>query len=223
LQPSSKPGITSYPQGMLPIRFGAILFVATLATAQETSAPSAAKFRVPEPRLPVIDHNGCPGQGRTIPHFKIQRADRLYSSWQGKRVLAGTLKAGDEVTILAGLNIIREPDRAVVVNPLDAVAGSPPKPGDLVLRFGLNGDSDWKYWSKGVWFTESCEKVVEKGSECGFADKTQCTIAITRNGVKERWLRVGTGTGRTGWVLAGKSQGDKMWASGNFGSVCGCD
>jgi hypothetical protein len=211
---------------MLAIRGAAILLTVTLAVSGRAYAQGTAALRVPEPRLPVIDHDGCPGAGAPIRHFKIQRDDRLYSSWQGKGTVVATLKAGDEVTILSGLNIVREPDRAVLryfIHPLDGLVDSPTsslKPGDMVLRYGLDRDQCWKYWGKGVWFSETQEAVVEKDSRCGFTDESGCTIAIVKNGVKERWLRIRTGDGRTGWVMAEEQRGDKLWMSVNFGLVC---
>lgn len=62
-----------------------------------------------------------------------------------------------------------------------------------------------------------------KGGGCGFAEKTSCTIAIVKNGVKEWWVQVKTGSGFTGWVLARKSDGDKSWDSGNFEDLCRLD
>lgn len=213
----------SYAQGMRKIRFGAILLGATLVTAQDASSPKAAKSRMLEPSLPLVDRNGCPGKGQTIPHFRIERADRLYSTWQNKRVLVSRLEAGEEVTILAGLNIIREPDRARVINRVDQPAGLSLNPSDVVLVYGINPEGDFNIWGKRAWFTESCERVVAKGSTCGFADKTQCTIAITKNGIQETWLQVGTRSGGRGWVLKDSYKGEETWTSVNFGSVCGCD
>jgi uncharacterized protein YgiM (DUF1202 family) len=43
---------------------------------------------------------------------------------------------------------------------------------------------------------------------------------ITKNGVKEWWVQVKTGSGSSGWVLADKSTGDKHWNSGNFSNLC---
>lgn len=68
---------------------------------------------MPEPKLPVIDYKACPGASRSLPQTKIVRNDNVYSTWKYKRVPLATLRAGDELTVLAGLNVIREPDTAV--------------------------------------------------------------------------------------------------------------
>src|ERR1700751_1379038 len=71
-------------------------------------------------------------------------------------------------------------------------------------------------------FEEYYESIVEKGGGCGFADKSNCTIAIVKNGVSEWWVQVKAGN-RTGWVLAYKHAGDTKWDGGNFGPLCGLD
>src|SRR5580700_4735401 len=94
---------------MIAIRLCALLVLAALGTAQQPSAP--------EPKLPVIDYDACPGKGNPVPRVKIERDDQMYSSWQGKCIAVGPLKAGDEVTVLAGVHVFREPGRASIAQP----------------------------------------------------------------------------------------------------------
>ena len=193
--------------------------LATLAEAQQTSVPKPAKSSIPEPKLPLIDYNACPGKGRIVDHLKISHEDRIFSSWQEKRVSVGAVKAGEEVTVLAGVNVIREPDRGLIKR---TPPGTSLKPGDVVLRYGVHADGDSDFWGNGGWFNETSEETVEKGSSCGFTNN-ECTIVITQNGVKEWWVQVKTGTGLTGWVLAWKSTGDKNRGSQNFDQLCMLD
>jgi hypothetical protein len=186
---------------------------------QAGAKPSPATAGPPEPKLPVIDHKACPGEGQTVPDWKIANSDRMYSSFQDGHSLIGTLNAREKVTVLAGVNVIREPDRAVIKHDQD---DPPLLRGDIALRYGFHSDGNSDFWSKGVWFAEYYEEIVEKGGECGFADKSNCTIAIVRNGVNEWWVQVKAGT-RTGWVLAHKRTGDKRWDDGNFGELCRMD
>ncbi len=165
----------------------------------------------------MIDYKACPGEGRTVPHVKIERDDRIYSSWEDERVSAGALKAGDKVTVLAGVNVIREPDRALTRRP-DADLSL--KAGDEVFLYGFHSDGDYDAWARGIWFTYSYENIAAKGDSCGFADKSQCNLVIVKNGVKEWWVQVRTNTGITGWMLTFKFTGDKRWTSGNFGDLC---
>jgi hypothetical protein len=206
---------------MIATRLGTLLLLAALATAQRTSAPKSAKSSIPEPKLPVVDYGVCPGE---VPHWKIERNDRMYSSFRDKRTMIGTLKAGEEVTTLTGVNVIREPDRALIkqsgAESLAQVKGVSLKPGDVVLRFGLHTDGTYQLWAKGVWFTHDYEEIAEKGDVCGFGDKSQCTIEIVKNGVNEWWVEVKNSGGRTGWVLAGKSTHGVLWDNRNFGEIC---
>src|SRR5258708_13578739 len=98
---------------MIAMRLGTFFLMATLATAQQTSVSKPAKSSIPEPKLPVIDYNACPGKGRCVDHFKISREDPMFSSWEDKRVSVGALKEGEEVTILAGDSVIHEPDKVL--------------------------------------------------------------------------------------------------------------
>ena len=204
---------------MTPIRFGTFFLLTTLATAQQTSVSKPAKSNIPEPKPPVIDYNACPGKDRIVKHVKISHEDRIFSSWLDQRVSVGALKAGGEVTVLAGVNVIREPDRGLIKRTPN---GTSLKPGDVVLRYGLHADGDSDFWSKEGWFTETFEETVEKGSSCGFTNN-ECTIVITQNGVKEWWVQVKTETDLTGWILAWRSTGDKNRASENFDQLCMLD
>jgi hypothetical protein len=182
---------------MIAIRLSAFLLLAMLATAQQNSAPKP-ESQTPEPKLPVIDYKACPGEGRTVPHVKIEHHDQMVSSWQDTRVLVGTLKAGEEVTVLAGVNLIREPDRALNKQP-DADLSL--KAGDEVLLYGFHSDGTYDAWAKGVWFTYWYENIAGKGDICGFADKSRCNLVVIKNGVSEWWVQVETGTGITSWML----------------------
>ncbi len=207
---------------MIATRLGTVILLVTIATAQQTSAPKSAKPSIPEPRLPVIDYGACPGE---VPHWKIERSDRVYSSFRDKRAIIGMLKAGEEVTTLKGVNVIREPDRALIkpsgAKSLAQVKGVSLKPGEVVLRYGLHPDGTYKLWAKGVWFAYDYEEIAEKGDICGFGNKNQCTIEIIKNGVSEWWVEVKTSNGRTGWVLAGKSSHGVLWDNRNFAELCG--
>jgi len=201
---------------MIGTRLGAFFLLAAFAAAQQMAPSKSAKSSVPEPKLPVIDYKACPGKDRIVPHVKIERDDKVHSSFQDNRVLVSTLKAGEEVTVLAGVNIIREPDRALVKQP-DADLSL--KAGDVVLLYGFHSDGNNDAWAKGIWFTYFYENIAGKGDSCGFADKSQCNLVIIKNGASEWWVQVKT-TGVTGWMLAFKFTGDKRWTSGNFGDLC---
>jgi hypothetical protein len=202
-------------------RLIAILLLTSLASGQNSPTnPKVGRSNTPKPQLPVIDHYACPGKDKTVPDVKIERADKIYPSWQGNSKPIGTLNPSDKVTILGGVNVIRKPDTAVIkyVNPSDH---SLLKVGDIALGYGLDADEYFIFWAKGVWFAVWAESVAEKG-QCGFTSgfgQGGCSIDIVKNGISEWWVQVRTGGGITGWVLAAKSNGGKRW-NGNFSGLC---
>jgi len=119
--------------------------------------------------------------------------------------------------VLSGANIIREPDRVFVTQPLVQPSL---KPGDVILRYGLNASDYWNFWAKGVWFTEYIDQVVEKNSPCEWPDERACYVKVIQNGAKERWLQVKTRNGRTVWVLASKYADIKDLGNTAFDGVC---
>jgi len=206
---------------MTAIRLIAFLLVTSLVSGQEASSPKIGQSNTPKPRLPVIDYNACPGKGKTVPNVKVSQDERIHPSWQGKRRSIGTLKAGEEVTVLGGVNVVREPDTAVIkyVGPADDFSSL--KVGDPALGYGVEADENVVFWSKGLWFAVWIEAVAEKG-QCGFRlgfGQGGCSIDIIKDGVSEWWVQVNTSSGLTGWVLAEKFNGDKRWY-GNFSDLC---
>ena len=165
-------------------------------------------YTIPEPKLPMIDNDACPGRGRTVADYKITRNFGMYSSYRESRTLVANLKAGDRVTILAGVNVIREPDRALITQLHDGVL----RPGDVVLGYGFHANGGMDFWSNGVWFEDFVESIIGKGGSCGFADETQCDIQITKNGIAEWWIQVKDKSAATGWVRADGSD--------NFSNLC---
>jgi hypothetical protein len=208
---------------MAVMRLIAIVLVTSLLSGQEPTSPKVGQSHTPKPKLPVVDDHACPGKGKTVPHVKTSQDDRIYPSWQGSGESIGALKAGEEVTVLGGVNVIREPDVAVIkyVRPDDDPSL---KVGDTALSYGtedLESGGFVVFWSKGVWFAEWVEAVAEKG-ECGFTSgfgPAGCTIDIIKDGVSEWWVQVKTSSGLTGWVLAEQFNHDKNW-SGSFSDLC---
>jgi len=94
------------------------------------------------------------------------------------------------------------------------------KPGDVILRYGLNASDYWNFWAKGVWFTEYIDQVVEKNSPCEWPDERACYVKVIQNGAKEWWLQVKTRNGRTVWVLASKYADIKDLGNTAFDGVC---
>jgi len=213
---------------MTTVRILALLFLAALARAQNlyTKAENPSST---EPKLPVVDDKACPGPPRRVDGVmepvavKIRTAEPMYSTWQAKRVVAGTLKTGEEVDAWSGVNVILEPDKARVLQSSEPDEKPVLKPGDEMLGYGFRGDGNYLFWAKGAWFTEYYENEGNLRGDCGFADKTMCTFAIVKKGIQEWWVQVRTSGGITGWVLASKNVHDKSWSNANFGDLCMMD
>jgi hypothetical protein len=201
------------------LQFMAFLLLTSLASGQQPSNPKIGRSNTAKPKLPVVDDYACPGKGDPVPNVKIDQDDRIYPSWQSGDKSIGSLTAGEEVTVLGGTNVVREPDTAVIkyVGPDES---SSLKAGDVALGYGLDADENFVFWANGVWFAEWIEAVAEKG-QCGFGGfgRGLCTIDIVKDGVSEWWVQVKTRKGLTGWVLAAKFNGGKAWYA-NFADLC---
>jgi hypothetical protein len=207
-------------------RTGMLLLLAALGFAQRTPLDNQDKSQHAAPKLPVINANACPqprAEGETEASIKttLVHDQEIYSSWSDSRSAYRKLKAGDTVTELAGLEVIREPDQALLtktgaveLSKELAKDGISFKPGDVVLRYGFRDDGNWDFWGKGAWFKFYCENEGDLKGGCGFADRSQCEFAVLKDGVREWWIKVRTSSNLVGWMLASNSE--------NF-VVCGCD
>jgi len=207
---------------MATIRLAAVLLLLTLlAGGQEVSAPQIGRSRTSIPKLPVIDDKACPGKGQTVQDVELTQNYKVYSSWQEKRRQIGTLKAGEAVTVLDGVNVVRKPDKAVIkyVGPDEESLSL--KVGDVAFGYGIEADADDVFWAKGTWFAQWDEGVGEKG-HCGFTmgfGPGGCTIDIVEYGKRDWWVKAKSSSGLTGWVLAARVNGDKHWFA-NFYPLC---
>jgi hypothetical protein len=204
--------------GTIQMRLDIFLLLATIATAQQTPPSTSTDSTIPEPKLPVIEYDACPGKGRIVPNWKISRNSPVYSSWQDQRTQTGTLKAGEKVTVFAGVNVIREPDRILVTRPFPDIYL---KPGDIILRYGYLGEGFANIWAKGVGHKEyDLGRTTEKDGKAGCQAQDECNSKVIEEGIKERWVQVKTSDGHTGWVLASKVTRGTFWDGGNFDSLC---
>jgi hypothetical protein len=202
---------------MLAIRFAFTFLIAIFAAAQQL--PSPARDKAPstaaEPLLPVIDHDACPGRSRTVAHWKIKRHEKIYSTWEDKRVAIGALNPGEDVAVVAGVNVTRKPDRILVTQPIPALSLIP---GDTILRYDYFAEGEANLWVKGVWFNHyNLPTVREKnGLGCG----SNCDSVVTEDGVKEWWVLVVTVRGEQGWARSSTVNVGTIWDSGNFDNLC---
>jgi len=196
---------------MIARRVCSFLLLATLVTAQGLPASESA-----EPKLPVINYDACPGRNRKVPHWKIERQTPIYSSWDLRRVVIGTAKPGEEVTVLAGVTVTRKPDRVSVIRPIPDLSL---KPGDTFLRYDTFGEGDANIWVHGVWHKDiDLSRTTEKdGAGCG---NSECDSIVVENGIRERWVQVKTRAGATAWMIDWTFTGDTFSDSGNFAILC---
>jgi hypothetical protein len=211
-----------YTRVVTTIRLATVLLLSTfMAGGQEVSAPQIGRSQTPIPKLPVIDDKACPGKGQTVPDVELTQNYEVYSSWQERRRQIGTFKAGESVTVLDGVNVVREPDKAVIKYVGPDKESLSLKVGDVAFGYGIESDANDVFWAKGTWFGEWDEAVAEKG-HCGFRSGFSpggCTIDIVEYGKRDWWVQVKSKSGITGWVLAATFDGDKHWFA-NFYPLC---
>jgi hypothetical protein len=204
--------------GTMQIRLGIFLLLAVIATPQKTPPSTSTDSTISEPKLPVIEYDACPGKGRVVPNWKISRNSPVYSSWEDQRTQTGRLKAGEKTTVLAGVNVTREPDRISVTRPFPDIYL---KPGDIILRYEYLGEGVANIWAKGVWHKEyDLVRTTEKDGKTGCLAGDYCNSKVIEEGIKERWVQVKTSSGRTGWVLAFKVTRAAIWNNRNFDNLC---
>ena len=141
----------------------------------------------------------------------------MYSSWEDNRSQTGSLKRGEKVTVLAGVNITRRPDRILVTGSMRDLSLIP---GDVILRYDAFAEGHANIWAKGAWHENYDLWTAVETDGAGCWAKDVCNSKVIENGIKEWWVQVKTGTGQTGWVLSHTVTRGKIWGSGNFDNLC---
>jgi len=175
---------------MTRLGLAAFLFFGTMGAAQQAASPTTPPpSSTAEPKLPVVQEDACPvGSMQSIrPAWKIRRNDHLYSSYDDHRHVIGSLSPREVVSVVAAVNVILEPDKAVITH-ADPGLDAPLQAGDQILGYGFGGSGDWNYWAKGEWHKLYYESVLAKDSKCGFRDPKGCYARITENGIQEWWV-----------------------------------
>src|SRR5438874_2457503 len=192
------------------------LFLTALAAAQQ-NPPVTAQLSVAEPKLPVIDDGACPGRSRIVSDWKIRRNSPMYSSWEDNRTQTGSLKPGEKVTVLAGINLTRRPDRILVTRSKPDLSLIP---GDFILRYDTFAEGHANIWAKGEWHNDYDLWTALDTDGVGCGAKDACDSKVVENGIKEWWVQVKTIMGRTGWLPNHKATRGIFWDSGNFDNLC---
>jgi hypothetical protein len=198
---------------MIAIRLSAFLLLAAIGTAQQSSASG-----ISEPKLPVANDSACPGKGHIVPNWKITHSSPMYSSWQDDRTQTAALELGEDVAVVAGVQVIRQPDRILATQPIPDLHL---KPGDIVLRFNRLGEGAADIWASGTWHKNyDASFTTEKN---GLGCRRHCLGAVIEEGVRENWVQVKTSSGQMGWVLNFKVTRGELWDSGNFDDLCAAE
>lgn len=177
-------------------------------------SPATQAVEIPEPQVAVTYQAACPGKGRIIARWKIQREQPYYRFDGDQFVQLGTLWVGEQVNVIDGLDVVLQPDRLLVTK---AIPDLRLQADDVILRYGPYRKGSFNLWTKGEWHEWDGLATVEKdGSGC----RTQCDTIVFRKGTIEHWVEIVTSTNVEGWVLASRSTNDELSDSGNFTNLC---
>jgi hypothetical protein len=199
----------------VPILLGLFLLMTTVATAQQSQPARSTNSEIAEPNLPIVEEQPCLANGRL--DWAIKSGSPIYSSWQTQRTQIGRLTARQKVSVLAGIDITRQPDRIVVTKAKPDIGL---QPGDIILRYEVLGEGHANIWTRGVWHKgyDLWTTMETDGTGCGAKDA--CDSKVIENGITEQWVQVKTASGLTGWVLNSKFTRGVYWDSHVFGQLC---
>ena len=185
------------------------------APEEKSQLLSSEGVEVPEPGLPVLSEDVCPGKNRTIAHWKIEKEAPMYNSWGRDRSQIGpTMWVGQEVTIIGGMYVVYEPDRVLVTK---SIADLSLKTDDVLLRYAYYSEGIADVWAKGVWHKRYYLAATEAdGGGC----QSDCNSVVIKNGVKEWWVQITNSSGNTGWMMSFRLNHDDFWDDGNFTNLC---
>jgi len=119
----------------------------------------------------------------------------MYSSWRGNRTKLVMLKAGEGVTGLTGVYIIRKPDRYLVKQTSTAFSL---KTGDVILQYAEWGEGAADLWANGHWYKNFGSGVTDDDNRLVLDENS---FKLVAHGIKEWWVQVKRVDGQTGWVL----------------------
>jgi len=149
------------------------------------------------------------------PDWIVKKGAPVYSSWRNDRTKIGKLTSRQKLVVLAGIDIVRQPDKILVTK------GKPDlglNPGDTILRYQIFGEGEASIWAKGNWYDRYSLWSTIESNGCAVSDG--CDSLVIENGIREQWIQIETETGLTGWVLDRKFTRGVLWDSGVFGQLC---
>jgi hypothetical protein len=170
----------------------AILLSAAFAIAQLN--PALTPQKAPQPALPKVDENVCPGEGCQFGKWKALKRIQVYSTWKAGRKLVVTLSKGESVTAITGVNITFEPSEIRVTKDIPQYGL---KVGDTVFGYMYLGEGFLNAWFNGTWLENFDGSMVDGiNDSCG----DRCTAKMIKPSRIEWWVKVKTAKGIVGWT-----------------------
>jgi len=164
------------------------LVVASLLTQLN---PSLVPRKAPRPALPKIDRNACPFEGCRFGTWTVRQSVPLYSTWKRNRTRVATLRRGQVVTAITGINITFAPSEILVTAPIDRYNL---KPGDRVFKYQNLGEGFFNAWFNGLWVDDF------DGSSVAPGCTRDCRAEVVNPGRVEWWVQIKTADRVTGWT-----------------------
>lgn len=171
-----------------------VIVVALFVVQPQSPAPI---WMASPPQLPVITRNALPGEGWATGKSRLHGPAVVFDSWKPGRHRMTTVPAGNTVLLLAGLNVVHQPDIVVVTSPIPQLQLSA---GDTLLRYAYEGEGVADFWAKGRWYRKLDGSFIKNadGSGC----QSNCKARVVRTGVKTWWFHIRLPDGRSGWTDA---------------------
>jgi len=153
--------------------------------------PSLVPRKAPRPALPKIDQNACPFEGCQFGKWTVLQTVALYSTWKRDRTLVKTLRKGQVVTAITGINITFEPSEILVTAPIEQYNL---KPGDRVFGYMNLGEGFFNAWFNGFWVDVFDASSVAPGCT------RDCHAKVVKPGRLEWWVQIKLADSVTGWT-----------------------
>ena len=169
----------------------------TRSPAQKSAAlliqldPSLVPRKALRPALLKIDQHACPFEGCQFGKWTVRQNVTLYSTWKRNRTLVGTLRKGQVVTAITGINITFEPSEILVTATIDQYHL---KLGDRVFGYMNLGEGFFNAWFNGFWVD------VFDGSSVAPGCTRDCRAKVVSPGRVEWWVQIKFANRLDGWT-----------------------
>ena len=153
--------------------------------------PSLVARTAAKPALPRIDQHACPFEGCQFGRWTARQSLAVYSTWKPTRTRIATLRTGQVVTAITGINITFEPFEILVTAP---IAQYNLNPGDHVFGYMNLGEGFFNAWFNGMWL-ETFD-----GSSIAPGCTRDCLGTLVKPGRMEWWVQIKLTSGVEGWT-----------------------